>query len=67
MSDRSGTVRVRFTTARASQCGCHFAGLVYELPAAFAAQVVKQERCAEYVSSAGLTSESEGRQSRKKA
>jgi len=42
-------VTVRFKTARAGLCGCHIGGFNYDVPAAFAKQVVETERVAEYV------------------
>ena len=47
--DAPALVTVRFTTCRSTLTSCHYAGVDYEVPAAFARQVVEQERCAEYV------------------
>lgn len=47
--DAPALVTVRFRTARAGLCGCHISGVNYDVPAAFAKQVVETERVAEYV------------------
>lgn len=47
--DAPTLVSVRFKSARAGLCGCHYAGINYAVPAAFAKQVVETERIAEYV------------------
>lgn len=49
MTEGATLVRVRFTTARAGLCGCHLSGLAYDVSPQFAEQVVRRERCAEYV------------------
>jgi hypothetical protein len=46
-------VTVRFTTSRGGICGVHHSGMEYEVPPAFARQVVEQEHVAEYVTSQG--------------
>lgn len=47
--DAPTLVTVRFKSARAGLCGCHYTGINYSVPAAFAKQVVETERVAEYV------------------
>ena len=49
MIDAPTLVRVRMTTTRASLCGVHLSGLVYELPAEIAKQFVEAEHVADYV------------------
>lgn len=42
-------VTVRFRSARAGLCGVHYSGIDYDVPAAFAKQVVEEEHVADYV------------------
>ncbi len=49
----TGLVTIRFQTCRATLTGCHYAGIDYQVPAAFAQQVVERERCADYVTGEG--------------
>lgn len=48
----SGLVSVRFTSARATLTGAHYAGVLYHVPPAFAQLVVEQERVAVYAEDA---------------
>ena len=47
--DAPALVSIRFKSARAGLCGCHYTGITYPVTAAFAKQVVETERVADYV------------------
>lgn len=49
MREQPTLVTVRFRSSRAGLCGVHHSGINYDVPAAFAKQVVEDEHVADYV------------------